>query len=72
MLLIECVNIMAVCVLIMLVPELFLLFLHSGGVGALRLCTAVAITAFPIIAWLYYYIHKELRADWPSHCTTAL
>ncbi|XP_062872909.1 transmembrane protein 220 [Trichomycterus rosablanca] len=47
---------------------------HSGrsGVGAVRVFTAVGITAFPIIAWLYYYINKELRADWPSHCTTAL
>ncbi|XP_058260807.1 transmembrane protein 220 [Hemibagrus wyckioides] len=47
---------------------------HSGraGVGALRLCTAVAVTAFPIITWIYYYIHRELRADWPSHCTTTL
>ncbi|XP_060760292.1 transmembrane protein 220 isoform X2 [Neoarius graeffei] len=59
---------------LMLTVTWLLMCRHSGrgGVGALRLCTAVAITAFPIITWVYYHIHNELRADWPSHCTTAL
>ncbi|PWA16072.1 hypothetical protein CCH79_00016537 [Gambusia affinis] len=41
-------------------------------VGKLRVSTAVAITVFPIVAWLYYHINKELRSDWPSHCKTAI
>lgn len=51
-----------------------LLCRHSGRspVGVLRVCTAAAITVFPIVSWLYYYINKELRANWPSHCKTAL
>uniref|UniRef100_A0A8C6WTZ2 Transmembrane protein 220 n=1 Tax=Neogobius melanostomus TaxID=47308 RepID=A0A8C6WTZ2_9GOBI len=51
-----------------------LLCRHSGRspVGVLRVSTAAAITLFPFVSWLYYYIHKELRADWPSHCKTAL
>ncbi|KAA8585518.1 hypothetical protein FQN60_004212, partial [Etheostoma spectabile] len=42
---------------------------HSGRapVGMLRVSTAVAITVFPFVAWLYYYVNKELTADWPSH-----
>ncbi|XP_036409477.1 transmembrane protein 220 [Megalops cyprinoides] len=51
-----------------------LLCRHSGRnpIGALRACTAAAITAFPFVTWLYYYINKDLRAAWPSHCKTAL
>ncbi|XP_029913499.1 transmembrane protein 220 [Myripristis murdjan] len=51
-----------------------LLCRHSGrsAVGMLRVSTAVAITAFPFVAWLYYYINKELRSNWPSHCKTAI
>ncbi|XP_027897176.1 transmembrane protein 220 [Xiphophorus couchianus] len=41
-------------------------------VGKLRVSTAVAITVFPIVAWLYYHINKELRSDWPAHCKTAI
>uniref|UniRef100_A0A3B1K8S5 Transmembrane protein 220 n=1 Tax=Astyanax mexicanus TaxID=7994 RepID=A0A3B1K8S5_ASTMX len=59
---------------LMLTVLWLLLCRHSGqsGVGVLRVCTAAGITMFPIVAWAYYYIHSELRADWPSHCTTAL
>ncbi|XP_038836531.1 transmembrane protein 220 isoform X2 [Salvelinus namaycush] len=50
-----------------------LLCQHSGSsIGALRLFVAVAITIFPFVAWLYYYINKELRTSWPPHCKTAL
>ncbi|XP_013856256.1 transmembrane protein 220 [Austrofundulus limnaeus] len=51
-----------------------LLCRHSGRapVGMLRVSTAAAITVFPIVAWLYYYINTELRTNWPSHCKTAL
>uniref|UniRef100_A0A8C9XU64 Transmembrane protein 220 n=1 Tax=Sander lucioperca TaxID=283035 RepID=A0A8C9XU64_SANLU len=47
---------------------------HSGRapVGMLRVSTAVAITVFPFVAWLYYYINKELTSNWPSHCKTAI
>nr|XP_055051008.1 transmembrane protein 220 [Misgurnus anguillicaudatus] len=47
---------------------------HSGrgAVGSLRLFTAVGITVFPFITWMYYYINTELRSDWPEHCTTAI
>ncbi|KAI4900801.1 hypothetical protein NFI96_026296 [Prochilodus magdalenae] len=59
---------------LMLTVLWLLLCRHSGrsGVGVLRLGTAVGITVFPFVAWIYYYINKELRADWPTHCTTAL
>ncbi|KAM8824222.1 transmembrane protein 220 isoform 1-T1 [Synchiropus picturatus] len=52
----------------------FLLCRHSGrsAVGTLRVATAVAITTFPFVAWLHYYINQELRASWPSHCKTAI
>uniref|UniRef100_A0A669BVK1 Transmembrane protein 220 n=1 Tax=Oreochromis niloticus TaxID=8128 RepID=A0A669BVK1_ORENI len=51
-----------------------LLCRHSGRapVGMLRVSTAAAITVFPFVAWLYYHINKDLRSDWPSHCTTAI
>uniref|UniRef100_A0A3P9AS79 Transmembrane protein 220 n=1 Tax=Maylandia zebra TaxID=106582 RepID=A0A3P9AS79_9CICH len=51
-----------------------LLCRHSGRapVGILRVSTAAAITVFPFVAWLYYHINKDLRSDWPSHCTTAI
>lgn len=51
-----------------------LLCRHSGRspVGVLRVSTGAAVTLFPFVSWLYYYVHKELRADWPSHCQTAL
>ncbi|XP_012736262.2 transmembrane protein 220 [Fundulus heteroclitus] len=59
---------------VMLTSVWLLLCRHSGRapVGSLRVSTAVAITVFPIVAWLYYHIHKELRSDWPSHCKTAI
>ncbi|XP_067089607.1 transmembrane protein 220 [Osmerus mordax] len=51
-----------------------LLCRHSGrsDVGVGRLFPAVAITVFPIVSWLYYYINKDLRSSWPSHCNTAI
>ncbi|KAM6905021.1 transmembrane protein 220 [Xenentodon cancila] len=51
-----------------------LLCRHSGRapVGMLRLSTAVAITVFPFVTWIYYYVNQELRLDWPSHCKTAI
>lgn len=51
-----------------------LLCRHSGRdpVGMLRVSTAVAITVFPFVAWLYYHVNKELRSNWPSHCKTAI
>lgn len=47
---------------------------HSGrgAVGSFRLFTAVGITVFPFITWMYYYINTELRSHWPEHCTTAI
>ncbi|XP_048066257.1 transmembrane protein 220-like isoform X1 [Megalobrama amblycephala] len=51
-----------------------LLCRHSGRspVGSVRICTAVGITVFPFITWIYYYMNTELRKHWPEHCTTAL
>ncbi|CAJ1075536.1 transmembrane protein 220 [Xyrichtys novacula] len=51
-----------------------LLCRHSGRsqVGTLRVSTAAAITVFPFVAWIYFYINKELRLNWPSHCKTAI
>ncbi|XP_051569501.1 transmembrane protein 220 [Myxocyprinus asiaticus] len=51
-----------------------LLCRHSGrsAVGSFRLCTAVGVTVFPFITWIYYYMNTEMRKDWPEHCTTAL
>ncbi|KAM9393145.1 transmembrane protein 220 isoform 1-T1 [Pholidichthys leucotaenia] len=51
-----------------------LLCRHSGSapVGMLRVSTAVAVTVFPFVAWLYYHINKELRSNWPAHCKTAI
>ncbi|KAG7271838.1 hypothetical protein CRUP_023748 [Coryphaenoides rupestris] len=43
-----------------------------GPVGMLRVSTAVAIAAFPFVAWMYYYVNKELTANWPTHCQTAI
>nr|XP_054590639.1 transmembrane protein 220 [Nothobranchius furzeri] len=59
---------------LMLMAVWLLLCRHSGRapVGMLRVSTAVAITVFPIVAWLYYYTNKELRSNWPSHCKTAI
>ncbi|KAJ7989463.1 hypothetical protein DPEC_G00304810 [Dallia pectoralis] len=59
----------------LLLTIVWLLLCHHSGrnaIGALRLFTAVAITIFPFLTWLYYYINKELRITWPSHCKTAL
>ncbi|XP_045899121.1 transmembrane protein 220 [Micropterus dolomieu] len=51
-----------------------LLCRHSGRapVGMLRVSTAVAITVFPFVSWLYYFINKELTSNWPSHCKTVI
>ncbi|XP_024289368.1 transmembrane protein 220 [Oncorhynchus tshawytscha] len=58
---------------LMLILVWLLLCQHSGSsIGALRLSVAVAITIFPFVAWLYYYINKELRTSWPPHCKAAL
>ncbi|XP_041941093.1 transmembrane protein 220 isoform X2 [Alosa sapidissima] len=59
---------------LMLTVTWLLLCRHSGrdGIGIIRLSTAVGITVFPFVAWLYYYINTELRSNWPSHCKTAL
>ncbi|XP_058627736.1 transmembrane protein 220 isoform X2 [Onychostoma macrolepis] len=43
-----------------------------SSVGSVRVCTAVGITVFPFITWIYYYMNTELRKYWPEHCTTAL
>uniref|UniRef100_A0A672LB33 Transmembrane protein 220 n=1 Tax=Sinocyclocheilus grahami TaxID=75366 RepID=A0A672LB33_SINGR len=43
-----------------------------SSVGSVRICTAVGITVFPFITWIYYYMNTELRKHWPEHCTTAL
>ncbi|KAG5832927.1 hypothetical protein ANANG_G00296390 [Anguilla anguilla] len=42
-----------------------LLCRHSGRnpIGALRVCTATAITVFPFVTWLYYYINKDLSTS---------
>ncbi|KAK1163832.1 transmembrane protein 220-like [Acipenser oxyrinchus oxyrinchus] len=62
------------CFGLVLIAVWLLLCRHSekSGVGGLRLLTAVAVTIFPFVAWLYYYINKELRSSWPLHCKTAL
>ncbi|KAJ8389116.1 hypothetical protein AAFF_G00123220 [Aldrovandia affinis] len=54
---------------LMLTIVWLLLCRHSGRnpVGALRVCIAAGITVFPFVAWLYYYINKDLRSAWPSH-----
>ncbi|XP_034057873.1 transmembrane protein 220 [Gymnodraco acuticeps] len=59
---------------LMLTLVWLLLCRHSGRspVGMFRVSTATAITVFPFVAWLYYYINTELRANWPSHCKTAI
>lgn len=52
-----------------------LLCRHSGrssAIGSVRIFTAVGISVFPFVTWLYYYMNKELRKHWPEHCTTAL
>uniref|UniRef100_H3C6L6 Transmembrane protein 220 n=1 Tax=Tetraodon nigroviridis TaxID=99883 RepID=H3C6L6_TETNG len=51
-----------------------LLCRHSGRapVGTLRVLTAVAVTVFPVVAWLYYHGNEELRSSWPAHCKTAI
>ncbi|XP_029364935.1 transmembrane protein 220 [Echeneis naucrates] len=59
---------------LMLTVVWLLLCRHSGRapVGMPRVTIAVAITVFPFVAWLYYYINKELRVNWPSHCKNAI
>ncbi|XP_056144516.1 transmembrane protein 220 isoform X2 [Lampris incognitus] len=51
-----------------------LLCRHSGRgpVGMLRVSVAIAITVFPFVTWLYYYVNKELSSSWPSHCQNAI
>ncbi|RXN14604.1 transmembrane protein 220 [Labeo rohita] len=62
------------CCGLMLTVFWLLLCRHSGrsSVGSVRICTAVGITVFPFITWIYYYINTELKKHWPEHCTTAL
>ncbi|KAM9843892.1 transmembrane protein 220 [Aulostomus maculatus] len=59
---------------LMLTLVWLLLSRHSGRapVGALRLSAAIAITVFPLVTWLYFYVHRELTTSWPSHCRSAL
>ncbi|XP_042561475.1 transmembrane protein 220 [Clupea harengus] len=59
---------------LMLAVTWLLLCRHSGRdeIGMVRLSTAVGITIFPFVAWLYYYINTELSANWPAHCKTSL
>lgn len=47
-------------------------FSLRAPVGPLRALTAVAITVFPFVAWLYYHGNDELRSSWPTHCKTAI
>ncbi|XP_019906713.1 transmembrane protein 220 isoform X2 [Esox lucius] len=59
----------------MMLALVWLLLCHQSGrdsIGALRLFAAVAITVFPFLTWLYFYINKELSTTWPTHCKTAL
>ncbi|XP_072298788.1 transmembrane protein 220 [Eucyclogobius newberryi] len=51
-----------------------LLCRHSGRspMGVCRVSAATAVALFPVVSWLYYHVHKELRVDWPSHCQDAL
>ncbi|XP_061556578.1 transmembrane protein 220 [Phycodurus eques] len=51
-----------------------LLCRHSGrsAVGKLRVSAAILVTLFPFVCWFYFHVHEELRANWPSHCKTAL
>nr|XP_061804930.1 transmembrane protein 220-like [Nerophis lumbriciformis] len=51
-----------------------LLCRHSGrsAVGKLRVSAAILVTLFPFVSWFYFHTHEELRANWPSHCKTAL
>ncbi|KAG8006511.1 hypothetical protein GBF38_001254 [Nibea albiflora] len=54
------------------ITEIFQQEEGRAPVGMLRVSTAVAITVFPFVAWLYYYINKELTSNWPTHCKTAI
>uniref|UniRef100_A0A3B3T003 Transmembrane protein 220 n=1 Tax=Paramormyrops kingsleyae TaxID=1676925 RepID=A0A3B3T003_9TELE len=59
----------------LMITALWLLLCRDSGrgpIGAVRLITAVALTLFPFVTWLYYYLNEELRSAWPSHCKTAL
>ncbi|XP_016112460.1 transmembrane protein 220 isoform X1 [Sinocyclocheilus grahami] len=59
----------------LLLTVFWLLLCRRSGrssVGSVRICTAVGITVFPFITWIYYYMNTELRKHWPEHCTTAL
>lgn len=48
------------------------LFSARALVGIPTVLTAAAITVFPFVAWIYYYVNKELRSNWPAHCTTVI
>ncbi|XP_008853930.1 transmembrane protein 220 isoform X3 [Nannospalax galili] len=40
--------------------------------GRIQLALAVAIALFPLISWVYIYVHKEMRSSWPTHCKTVI
>ncbi|XP_036053313.1 transmembrane protein 220 [Onychomys torridus] len=40
--------------------------------GRMHLAIAIVITLFPLISWVYVYIHKEMRSSWPTHCKTVI
>ncbi|XP_033827254.1 transmembrane protein 220 [Periophthalmus magnuspinnatus] len=59
----------------LLLTVFWLLLCRRSGrcpVGVLRVSAAAAVAVFPFVSWVYYYVNKELRADWPSHCKTAI
>ncbi|KPP67783.1 transmembrane protein 220-like [Scleropages formosus] len=61
------------CGLVLIVIWLLLCRMSRRKVGGvIHLFTAVTITLFPLVMWLYYYVNDDLRASWPSHCKTAL
>ncbi|XP_004433110.1 PREDICTED: transmembrane protein 220 [Ceratotherium simum simum] len=40
--------------------------------GRVQLAIAVVIALFPLISWIYIYVHKEMRSSWPTHCKTVI
>ncbi|NXK08469.1 TM220 protein, partial [Herpetotheres cachinnans] len=44
----------------------------KSPLGGVRLTVAIVVTLFPFVSWLYVYVHKEMRASWPTHCKTVI
>ncbi|XP_062447489.1 transmembrane protein 220 [Rhea pennata] len=44
----------------------------KNPLGGIRLITAILVSFFPFIMWLYIYMNKEMRASWPTHCKTVI